>query len=217
MTDKPPSDGPVTYVAMRNGQPTNTALTLETAQNEALQAEQRDDGGRYDYQWVEQRPGNWRLMRKPKSKRVLPAVRTARTVAAVPLLPGPPASAQPSLSVRLRADWLAGILRADAVRRDTLLFLATAWGSDEGREDLILQLDALAEALQAPAEGELDHLLEAVEGAAGMDDAEICIDLTTALRIQAENDALIGKLGRFNPAAIARPVILPSQQDRRAS
>jgi hypothetical protein len=61
-------------------------------------------------------------------------------------------------------------------------------------------------------------LVTAVEDAAAMDDAETRIDLHTALRLRTELDAVIGKLGRFNPAAVARPVLLakvPVQPERR--
>lgn len=217
MSDPKPLPGPVSYVAMRNGQPTNTALTLEVAQTEALRAEQLNDGDRYDYRWVEEKTGDWRLMRKLKARRPLPAERTARTVAAVPMLPGPPVSPQPQLSLRLDATWLHGILRADQIRHDTLVSLVATWGDPDARDDILAQLDALAEAVQSLREGELDALLEAVEGAAGMDDAEIRVDLHTLLRLRAELDDVIEKRGRFNPAAVARPIVLPRQQDRRAS
>lgn len=132
-----------------------------------------------------------------------------------------PAAQEPGLSFRPDATWVAGILRVDQIRHDTLVSLAVAWGTDEGREDLILQLDALAEAMQAPrGEGVLDHLVEAVEGAAVMDYAEIPIDLHTALRLRAELDDVIAKRGRFNKAAVARPVLLSKvheQPVRRAS
>lgn len=128
-------------------------------------------------------------------------------------------SREPGLSFRLDATWLSGILRADQIRRDTLLSLATAWGSDEGREDITLQLDALAEAMQSPRDGELDSLLDAVEGAAAMDDAEVPLDMARLLRLRAELDAVIEVAGRFNSAAVARPVLLAKlpQQERRAS
>ncbi|MGW1939013.1 hypothetical protein [Streptomyces goshikiensis] len=132
-------------------------------------------------------------------------------------MPDTSPSREPGLSIRLDATWLAGVLRVDQIRRDTLLCLATAWGSDEGREDISLQLDALAEVMQAPRDGELDHLVDAVEGAAGMDDAEVTVDLARLLRLRAELDEAITMLGRFNPAAVARPVVLPTQQNRRAS
>ncbi|MFB6809460.1 hypothetical protein [Streptomyces sp. NPDC056387] len=122
-------------------------------------------------------------------------------------------SREPGLSIRLDATWLSGILRADQIRRDTLVSLVATWGSDEAREDVVLQLDALAEAVTSPREGELDALIEAVESAAAMDDAEIRMDLHTALRLRAELDAAIAKLGRFNPAAVAR---LPHQRGEAA-
>ncbi|MFE2323624.1 hypothetical protein ACFXD5_06820 [Streptomyces sp. NPDC059385] len=123
-------------------------------------------------------------------------------------------SREPGLSVRVDATWLSGILRADEIRRDTLVSLVQHWGDDDARADIICQLDALAEADTSPREGELDHLVEAVESAAAMDDAEVRIDLTAALRLRAELDAVIETLGRFNPARAAR---LPRQQDRRAA
>lgn len=121
-------------------------------------------------------------------------------------------SSEPQMSIRLRADWLAGILRVDRVRHDTLVSLAVAWASDEAREDISLQLDALAEAMQSPREGELDHLVQAVEDAAAMDDAEIVIDLHTALRLRAELDAVIESLSRFNPARARLARSVPGQR-----
>ncbi|MFF4369679.1 hypothetical protein [Streptomyces sp. NPDC001594] len=122
-------------------------------------------------------------------------------------------SREPGLSIRLDTMWLAGILRVDQIRRDTLVSLVATWGDDEAREDILRQLDALAEAVTSPREGELDHLIEAVEDAAAMDDAEVRIDLAAALRLRAELDAVIETLGRFNPAAVAR---LPHQREEAA-
>ncbi|MER5482983.1 hypothetical protein ABT024_07165 [Streptomyces sp. NPDC002812] len=131
-----------------------------------------------------------------------------------------PAAQEPGLSLRLDAVWLSGILRADQIRHDTLVSLAVAWGTDGGREDISLQLDALAEAMHAPREGELDHLVTAVEDAAAMDTAETRLGLHTLLRLRAELDAVIGVVGRFNPDAVARPVLLakvPIQPERGAA
>lgn len=130
-----------------------------------------------------------------------------------------PAAQEPGLSVRVDATWLAGILRVDQIRHDTLVELVAHWG-DGAREEVIGSLDALAEAVQAPRDGELDSLVSAVEDAAGMDDAETRIDLHTALRLRTELDGVIAKLGRFNPAAVARPVLLakvPVQPERGAA
>ncbi|MFF4576877.1 hypothetical protein ACFY15_00470 [Streptomyces sp. NPDC001373] len=129
-------------------------------------------------------------------------------------------SREPGLSIRLDTMWLSGILRADQIRRDTLVSLVATWAEDEARENVVLQLDALAKAVTSPKEGELDHLIEAVEDAAAMDDAEVRIDLTAALRLRAELDAVIETLGRFNPAAVVRPVLLakaPGQPERGAA
>ncbi|MBT2449439.1 hypothetical protein J7F03_20575 [Streptomyces sp. ISL-43] len=129
-------------------------------------------------------------------------------------------SREPGLSIRRDATWLSGILRADQIRHDTLVSLVATWGDPDARDDILAQLDALAEAVQSPREGELDHLLDAVEDAAGMDDAETGLDLTAALRLRGELDALITVLARFNPAAAARPVLLakvPTQSERGAA
>lgn len=123
-------------------------------------------------------------------------------------------STQPPLSVRLDVTWLAAVLRVDQIRHDTLVSLVATWGEDEAREDIVNQLNGLAEAVRSPREGELDQLVQLVEDAAGMDDAEVEIDLRAALRLRAELDAVIEVLGRFNPTAAAR---LPRQQDRRAA
>lgn len=106
----------------------------------------------------------------------------------------------PGLSIRPDTMQLAGILRADQIRHDTLIQLVQHWGSDEARSDTIAQLDALADAVQSPRDGELDALIENVETAAAMDDAEISIDLHTALRLSTELNTAILKLTSFNPA-----------------
>lgn len=126
-----------------------------------------------------------------------------------------PQSSRPPLSVRLRSDWLAALLRVDLIRHHTLVSLVAHWGEDEAREDTIAKLDTLAEALQKPREGELDALVEAVEDAAAMDTAEVEVRLADALRLRAELDGVITQLSRFNPAR-ARLATVP-QQERRAS
>lgn len=115
-------------------------------------------------------------------------------------------STNPQVSFSLRVDQLAAILRVDRIRHDTLVSLVATWASDdEAREDVINQLDALAEAVASPREGELDALVEHVEDAAAMDDAQVELDLTAALRLRDELDAAIKSLARFNPARAERP------------
>lgn len=76
------------YVAMHGGQPTHTALTVEAAQRDALQAQrQQANGAPYDYKWMDSKPGEWRLWKKPRSKQLVPAEKTARTIVAVALTP----------------------------------------------------------------------------------------------------------------------------------
>lgn len=77
-----------TFVAMNHRGPITTALTVEAAQREALRdAKQNAASAQYDYLWVDHKPGEWRLLRKPSGRRVLPAERTVYTVVAVALTP----------------------------------------------------------------------------------------------------------------------------------
>ncbi|MEI5100363.1 hypothetical protein RB200_19775 [Streptomyces sp. PmtG] len=118
-------------------------------------------------------------------------------------------SSKPPLSITLRSDWLAAYLRVDQIRHDTLVSLVAAWSDPEAREDIVAQLDALAEAVASPREGELDALVEAVEGAAGMDDAQIEVRLDDAVRLRGELDAVIEQLARFNRARAERSTEQP--------
>lgn len=115
-------------------------------------------------------------------------------------------SREPGLSIRPDITRLSGILRADQIRHDTLVSLVAGWGDEDTRETVIAQLDSLAETMASPREGELDHVVNAVEDAASMDDAEVALDWARLLRLRDELDAVIAAtLGRFNPGAVARP------------
>lgn len=113
------------------------------------------------------------------------------------------AAANPALSVQPGPTLLDGVLRVDQIRRDTLVQLVQHWGVEQARLEIIDQLDALAEAVCSPREqdGELDALIQNVENAAAMDEAETLIDLYAALRLRNELTAAIVDLARFNPAA----------------
>lgn len=144
-------------------------------------------------------------------------------------------SSKPQLSFSLGSNHLHGILRADRIRTDTLVSLVAHWADPDARDDVITQLDALADAVQSPREGELDALIEQVEDAAGMDTAHIEVDMAELLRLRAELDAVIAATaGRFNPqrsqgaSLIKHPTHaatrehlrdhpLPEQQDRRTA
>lgn len=107
------------------------------------------------------------------------------------------AAANPALSVCPGPTLLDGVLRVDIIRRDTLVQLVQHWGSEEARTDIIAQLDALAEAVQSPRAGELDALLENVETAAAMDDAETRIGLHEMRRLWGELGVTVVNVDRF--------------------
>ncbi|MFC8267758.1 hypothetical protein ACFUIZ_18805 [Streptomyces cinereoruber] len=124
-------------------------------------------------------------------------------------------STTPQLSIASRSDWLAGYLRADPIRTDTLVQLVTHWGDDDARDEIIAALDHLADVVASPRqEGALDAAVEAVEDAAAMDTAHIPLDKRTTLRLLGELTILARRLTRFG--AKNRPSI-PAQQNRRWS
>jgi len=144
-------------------------------------------------------------------------------------------SSKPQLSFTIGANALHGLLRSDQIRLDTLVGLVATWGDPEARDDIIAQLDALAEAVASPREGELDALVERVEEAAGMDTAHIEVRTPDLVRMRDELDSVIaGTAGRFNPgltrgaSEIKHPTMrptraylkaqpLPEQQNRRTA
>lgn len=105
----------------------------------------------------------------------------------------------PQLSVRLRSDWLAGILRVDAIRQDTLIQLVQHWNSDpDSRDQVISALDELAEAVAHNACGDkiLTHV-ECVEEAAAMEHAEEELSRDCINRLFRELGAVADTLNRF--------------------
>jgi hypothetical protein len=124
-----------------------------------------------------------------------------------------PESANPDLSFESRPDWLAGYLRADAIRTDTLVSLVAGWADPDTRDDVIGALDELAGIVHATRrEGELDAAVEAVEGAASMDTARIEIDGRTAKRLFGELYKVTRRLNRFNSTRL-----LPGQREAGAA
>ncbi|MFC7983866.1 hypothetical protein [Streptomyces sp. NPDC057336] len=111
-------------------------------------------------------------------------------------------STNPQLSFEPRSDWLAGYLRADQIRTDTLVQLVAGWGDPDARDAVIEALDALAAVVQGAArEGELDAGVQAVEDAASMDTARIEVDAFTVRRLAGELADVQEKVCRFNPQA----------------
>lgn len=110
-------------------------------------------------------------------------------------------STNPQLSFYSRADWLAGFLRTDRIRLDTLVQLVASWSDPDARDDVIKALDELAVVMQStdPPEGALDAAVEEVEGVAGMDLAQVPIDRDTAMRLSSELATVTDRLCRFTP------------------
>lgn len=109
-------------------------------------------------------------------------------------------STNPQLSIEIRPDWLAGYVRVDAIRTDTLTQLVAGWGDDDTRDDVIAALDQLAAIVQgARREGELDAAVEEIEDVARMDTARMEISPTTARRLLRELGTVAERLSRFNP------------------
>ncbi|MFJ8345118.1 hypothetical protein ACIQ9J_01825 [Streptomyces sp. NPDC094153] len=118
-----------------------------------------------------------------------------------------PTSTNPPLSFEPRADWLAGYLRADQIRTDTLVQLVAGWADADTRDTVIDTLDQLAKVVQGVRrEGELDAAIEEIEGAASMDTARIEITAGTARRLFQELAFVTQKLCRFNPLAVRVPL-----------
>lgn len=143
-------------------------------------------------------------------------------------------SNKPQLSWEIGADHLHGVLRADEIRNQTLVQLVQHWHSDpESRDQIIAALDELADVVASPrAEGELDAALEEVEDRAGMDTAQVEVDVRDARRLLEENTEVVRVVGKGRASrgaslikhpshAATRKHLaanpLPEQSDRRAS
>ena len=117
-----------------------------------------------------------------------------------------PTSTNPPLSFEARSDWLAGYLRVDQIRTDTLTQLVAGWGDDDTRDEVIEALDALAATVRGVRrEGELGAAIEEIEAAASMDTARVEIDGRTAVRLLSELRTVARRLNRFNPLGRTAP------------
>lgn len=107
-------------------------------------------------------------------------------------------STKPDLSFEVGANHLHAVLRADAIRRDTLMQLVQHWGNPDDRDDIIDALDELAAVVSGIArEGELDAAVEQVEDVAGMDTAHIEIASHDVRRLLAEATEVERVTSRF--------------------
>ncbi|WP_119581528.1 hypothetical protein [Streptomyces europaeiscabiei] len=146
------------FVAMHGGQPTHTAVTLEAAQREGLRAQQQTfNGTEFDYLWTDQKPfvtkpGEWRLIRKPKGRRVVPAESTGRTIVATAYVQDEKTVVDGPFPVRVRAT-------PGGAELDVSAFLLKAVFAE-----LIAKADEEPEALAAEFAEMADLLRQAVHG-----------------------------------------------------
>ncbi len=109
-----------------------------------------------------------------------------------------PTSKKPQLSFETRVDELAGVLRVDQIRTDTLVQLVQHWASQKDRDAVLDALDELAAVVHSPRqEGALDSAVEAVEDAAGMHTAQVDVPVTDVRRLLGELQRVASRVGRF--------------------
>jgi hypothetical protein len=109
-----------------------------------------------------------------------------------------PTSKKPPLSFETRVDDLAGVLRVDQIRTDTLVQLVQHWAEPKDRDAVIDALDALASVVHSPrAESALDAAVKTVEDTAGMDTAQVDVLIPDVRRLLGELERVAGRLGRF--------------------
>jgi hypothetical protein len=144
-------------------------------------------------------------------------------------------SSKPQQSFSLGANHLHALLRVDQIRTDTLVSLVAGWADPDTRDDVIAALDELAAVVSGVArEGELDAAVEQVEDVAGMETAQVEVQIPDVRRLLAELTAVERVTSRFNPqgskgaSEIKHPSMratrrhfaanpLPEQTGRRAS
>lgn len=131
----------------------------------------------------------------------------ARLMADHDARPEAPQSQVPELSVRVGVTHMRGVLRVDAIQRQTLRKMAEAWSTQAAEDDIVEKMSRLADVVAGDSsEGEEDAAVEDVEGAAMLQDAEVEITLDDAVRLRAELDAVIAKLSRGRSVGAVRSV-----------
>lgn len=107
-------------------------------------------------------------------------------------------STKPPLSFEVGGNHLHGVLRVDDIRRDTLMQLVQHWADQKDRDAILDALDELAAVVgSAQREGELDAAIAQVEDVAGMDTAQVEVDIPNVRRLLAELVAVERVTSRF--------------------
>lgn len=116
-----------------------------------------------------------------------------------------------SLNVHIPVAGFRPVLRARAIRNDTLRTLAEAWGENPDRVgDLLDQLAAFAE----QGGGGWDDAVLNLESDLQMDDAEVELDGEQAQELAADLTACMART-IAGKAALGTYLTFPHQQDRR--
>lgn len=115
-------------------------------------------------------------------------------------LKGPTA---PGLSVRTDAMWSRAVLRVDAIQTRALREMAATWNEAGGEDDIVSAMSVLADTVAGDTTvEEEDAAVEAVAGAAILQDAEVELTLDQARRLRAELDAAIARMERRDTTGI---------------
>lgn len=113
---------------------------------------------------------------------------------------------RPQLTVDVDVTGLRGVLRVDAIQRDTIVGLARDWDEQDNwgtpkSDDVVDALGALAVVLKSPRdEHETDAAVEAVVDAGELDWAQVSLNLDELIAMRQRLDWAISKVARFNPS-----------------
>jgi hypothetical protein len=120
-----------------------------------------------------------------------------------------------SLTITRNADGLGATLRADLIRRDTLVQLARALRSDNWNHVQNV-LDNLIDVVDGPRDSEgaeVDALVAEIEAEAGMESASVDLSATALQQLARESaDAVNGLIPLLRPVGV-----LPSQRNQGAA
>ena len=128
-----------TFVAMNHRGPIATALTVEAAQWQSLRSARQNASAAYDYSWVDSKPGEWQLLRKPAGKRHVPAERTAYRVVEVALIPDEATTVSGPFPIRVAASAGGADIDASAFLVQAV-FTELITKADESPEELVAEL-----------------------------------------------------------------------------
>lgn len=128
-----------TFVAMNHRGPIATALTVEAAQWQSLRSARQNASAAYDYIWVDVKPGEWQLLRKPAGKRAVPAERTAYKVVEVAHIPDEATTVSGPFPIRVAASAGGADIDASAFLVQAV-FTELITKADESPEELVAEL-----------------------------------------------------------------------------